>query len=69
MGTGTGASCQRTENFLASSKGIILAGGIIGILAALLQYFGNPGNMGISVACFERDIAGALGLHQAKVVQ
>ena len=69
MGTGTGASCQRTENFLASSKGIILAGGIIGILAALLQYFGNPGNMGICVACFERDIAGSLGLHQAKVVQ
>lgn len=69
MGNNTGASCQRGENFLASSKGIILAGGIIGILAAMLQYFGNPPNMGICVACFERDIAGALGLHQAKVVQ
>ncbi len=69
MGTSTGSSCQHNENFLASAKGILIAGGIIGILAALLQYFGNPGNMGICVACFERDIAGALGLHQAKVVQ
>jgi hypothetical protein len=25
--------------------------------------------MGICVACFERDIAGALGLHRANVVQ
>ncbi len=69
MQTTTVSACQYSENFLASSKGIVLAGGIIGILAALLQYFGNPGNMGICVACFERDIAGALGLHQAKVVQ
>ncbi len=69
MGTATGSSCLRSENFLASAKGIILAGGTIGVLAALLQYFGNPANMGICVACFERDIAGALGLHQAKVVQ
>lgn len=69
MGTATGSTCQRSENFLASTKGILLAGGVIGILATLLQYFGNPGNMGICVACFERDIAGALGLHQAKVVQ
>ncbi len=69
MRTNTGLSCQRSENFLATTTGILIAGGVIGILAALLQYFGNPGNMGICVACFERDIAGALGLHQAKVVQ
>lgn len=31
--------------------------------------WGNPLNMGICVACFIRDIAGALGLHQASVVQ
>ena len=31
--------------------------------------WGNPPNMGICVACFLRDIAGALGLHQAGVVQ
>lgn len=48
---------------------IILAGGTLGILAAVLVKFGNPVNMGICVACFYRDIAGALGLHRAEVVQ
>ena len=62
METVTGSTCQYNENFLSSTKGVLLAGGIIGILASLLQYLGNPGNMGICVACFERDIAGALGL-------
>ena len=55
--------------FFASRSGIILAGALIGLLAALLQKLGNPPNMGICVACFERDIAGALGLHRADVVQ
>ena len=36
-------------------------GALIGILAPVLQKLGNPGNMGICVACFERDIAGAVG--------
>ncbi len=57
------------KNFFATRKGIILVGVTIGVLAPLLQYLGNPGNMGICVACFERDIAGALGLHRAGVVQ
>jgi len=57
------------KNIFSSKAGIIIVGGIIGIIAALLQYFGNPANMGICVACFERDIAGALGLHRAGVVQ
>lgn len=48
---------------------ILIAGGVIGLLAALLVKFGNPVNMGICVACFYRDIAGALGLHRAEVVQ
>ncbi len=48
---------------------IILSGGLIGILAALLVKFGNPLNMGVCVACFYRDITGALGLHRAAVVQ
>lgn len=48
---------------------IFIAGGVIGLLAALLVKFGNPVNMGICVACFYRDIAGALGLHRAEVVQ
>jgi YedE family putative selenium metabolism protein len=57
------------KNFFATSTGIIGVGLVIGVLAALLQKLGNPGNMGICVACFERDIAGSLGLHRADVVQ
>lgn len=60
---------ERITRFFASRWGILLAGAIIGILASLLQKAGNPPNMGICVACFERDIAGALGLHRAAVVQ
>lgn len=58
-----------TKNYLATRWGIVTVGGLIGIFAALLQYWGNPGNMGVCVACFERDIAGAVGLHRAAVVQ
>ncbi len=57
------------KNVFATKWGIIGVGAFIGILAALLQKLGNPGNMGICVACFERDIAGAVGLHRAAVVQ
>ena len=60
---------MQTNNFFAQKWGIVGVGAIIGVLAALLQYWGNPGNMGVCVACFERDIAGALGLHRAGVVQ
>ena len=56
-------------NFLSTRSGIILVGAVIGVLAPLLQKLGNPANMGICVACFERDIAGAIGLHRAAVVQ
>lgn len=38
-------------------------------MASLLQYWGNPDNMGICVACFKRDIAGAVGLHSAAMLQ
>lgn len=48
---------------------IIASGGLIGILAVILVKFGNPANMGVCVACFYRDITGALGLHRAEVVQ
>ncbi|MDR3089868.1 MAG: YedE-related selenium metabolism membrane protein [Desulfobulbaceae bacterium] len=57
------------KNVFASRWGVIAVGAVIGVLAALLQKLGNPGNMGICVACFERDIAGALGLHRAEIVQ
>ncbi|UCE75292.1 MAG: YedE-related selenium metabolism membrane protein [Methanomassiliicoccales archaeon] len=55
--------------FFASKSGIIFVGGFIGVMAAILQHEGNPGNMGFCIACFQRDIAGALGLHSAEVVQ
>lgn len=60
---------MKVRNILISSWGIIGVGAIIGILAPVLQKLGNPGNMGICVACFERDIAGAIGLHRAEAVQ
>jgi hypothetical protein len=57
------------KNIFAGPWGIIIVGIFIGILAPLLQKLGNPANMGVCVACFERDIAGALGLHRADVAQ
>ena len=48
---------------------IIIAGLVIGVIASLLVLFGNPANMGFCIACFIRDTAGALGLHQAPPVQ
>jgi YedE family putative selenium metabolism protein len=58
-----------SKNVFATRWGIVGVGLAIGVLAPLLQKLGNPGNMGICVACFERDIAGAVGLHRAGVVQ
>ena len=54
---------------MREKKGIIITGAIVGLLSVLLVKFGNPVNMGICIACFIRDIAGALGLHRAEVVQ
>ncbi len=48
---------------------MIIAGLIVGALAAYMSNLGNPANMGVCIACFYRDIAGALGLHRAAVVQ
>lgn len=49
-----------------TKKGMILAGTVVGILAAISVKLGNPGNMGICVACFIRDIAGSLGFHSVE---
>ncbi len=57
------------KNFFASNKGIVAAGVLIGLIAVCLQKLGNPGNMGLCVVCFERDLAGSLGLHRADIVQ
>ncbi|MBP3895305.1 MAG: YedE-related selenium metabolism membrane protein [Mogibacterium sp.] len=48
---------------------IIIAGLVIGVIAAALAFAGNPKNMGFCIACFLRDTAGGLGLHRAAPVQ
>lgn len=54
---------------MSNQKMIVASGVLIGILAVILVFYGNPINMGICVACFIRDTAGALKLHSAPVVQ
>lgn len=54
---------------ISSKKGMLMAGLLLGVLAAVLALSGNPKNMAICVACFVRDMAGAMKLHQAAVVQ
>lgn len=48
---------------------IICGGAVIGVIASLLVFLGNPGNMGFCIACFIRDTVGALGLDSAAAVQ
>ena len=60
---------QMKRNWFAGGSGIAVSGAIMAAIAVGLQYLGNPPNMGLCVACFERDIAGALGLHRAEIVQ
>ncbi|MEG6616582.1 YedE family putative selenium transporter [Peptococcaceae bacterium 1198_IL3148] len=48
---------------------IVAAGGVVGLLGVMLVALGNPANMGYCIACFLRDISGALGLHRAAPVQ
>ena len=48
---------------------VLVTGVVVGLAALLLAKLGNPGNMGFCIACFLRDIAGAMGLHGAAVVQ
>ena len=56
-------------NFTDSKKKLAFAGVLCGLVAACLAFFGNPANMAFCIACFVRDIAGSLGMHQAAVVQ
>ncbi|MDN5365659.1 MAG: uncharacterized protein PWP44_862 [Thermacetogenium sp.] len=55
---------MKTKKYL-----MIIAGFVFGVLAACMTVLGNPGNMGVCIACFYRDISGALGLHRAEIVQ
>ena len=59
---------QRT-GWLRQNWLLLLTGFLVGAAAVVLNLLGNPGNMGFCIACFERDIAGALGLHSAAAVQ
>ncbi|MDH2997050.1 hypothetical protein A1D22_05060 [Pasteurellaceae bacterium LFhippo2] len=47
----------------------VVAGAALGIVAPLLTYSGNPGNMGFCAACFIRDTTGAVGLHKVATLQ
>ncbi len=60
---------QHTHHMKDNKLTIVLTGGIIGVIAVLLVKFGNPANMGFCIACFIRDTAGALKLHNAEIVQ
>lgn len=48
---------------------VIVTGIVVGFLGVYLTRIGNPPNMGFCIACFIRDIAGALSLHGATPVQ
>ena len=54
---------------MKTSKWPVVAGAALGIVASLLTYNGNPGNMGFCAACFLRDSAGSIGLHQIPTLQ
>ncbi len=56
-------------NLTENKKTLALSGAILGAIGALLAFMGNPKNMAICIACFIRDSAGAMKLHQAPVVQ
>jgi len=56
-------------NISNEKKSLVIAGAITGIISVTLVLLGNPTNMGFCIACFYRDIAGALSLHSAAVVQ
>ena len=54
---------------MKEKKWLLLGGAVVGLAAVLLVLLGNPVNMGFCIACFIRDIAGSLKLHNAAVVQ
>lgn len=56
-------------SFFSTRGGMIFSGLLVGVLAVFLVLMGNPANMGVCIACFYRDVAGALGLHSAATVQ
>ena len=53
------------ESFLKRYGPLILTGVLVGAAAVALTAWGNPQNMGFCIACFLRDIAGALNFQRA----
>ena len=47
---------------------VVIAGAVVGLAAVVLTHLGNPANMGFCIACFLRDITGAVGMHSAAKV-
>lgn len=61
-----GESIQMEKESFLKRYGLLIATGlVVGAAAVLLTYFGNPANMGFCIACFLRDIAGALNFQRA----
>lgn len=56
---------EKKESFLKRYWLIVVTGLIVGAAAVILTVFGNPKNMGFCIACFLRDIAGALKFQTA----
>jgi len=56
-------------NLTKNKQTLALSGAVLGVIAALLAYMGNPKNMAMCIACFIRDSAGAMKLHNAAIVQ
>ena len=56
---------EKKETFFKRYGLIVLTGLIVGAAAVLLTAYGNPQNMGFCIACFLRDIAGALKFQTA----
>ena len=55
------------KNYISGTRwGIGLTGCVIGLLSVILQRMGNPPGAGLCIACFERDIVGALGFHRVE---
>ena len=53
------------DSFIKKYGLLIVTGLVVGAAAVLLTAFGNPKNMGFCIACFLRDIAGALNFQRA----
>ena len=60
---------MKKDNFFKRNWLVMLCGLLVGTAAVVLTQLGNPKNMGFCIACFLRDIAGSMSLHQAGVVQ